>query len=234
MGSSGHSGRLSGDPFDDDPDAIRPVPREELDVSETKEEAEREQATLTAIQTPAKPVKEVALPLLRYRKRSLCLLACYLPFLIVPWVLTCVMAIRPLSLPSYYNQKGEYGADLFWVMFLWLAFVRVLNAIASLLTFPVISALLAQGAVVYSQRRKAKQALDMRQTFALADRGWASIPLLWSARHGDGTSSKYLWLAAGLLTISRKNRGDLLIRKKLLIHSHRRHSSSCSASTSER
>lgn len=141
---------------------------------------------------------------LRYRKRSLILLLCYLPFLIVPWVLTCIMAIRPPSLPSYYNQKGEYGANLYLVMLFWMGFIRVLNSIASLLTVPVVSALLAQGAVVFSQRRKVKQALNLRQTFTLADRGWNDIPTLWAARHSStGMGSKYLWLAAALLLLSK-------------------------------
>jgi len=140
---------------------------------------------------------------LQYRKRSLVLLACYLPFLIIPWVLTCVMAIRPPGLPSYYNQKGEYGMKLYSVMIFWMGFIRVLNSIASVSTIPVVSALLAQGTVVYAQRRKVKQALSLRQTLTLADRGWIDIPTLWKARQSIGTSSKYLWLAAGLLFLSK-------------------------------
>lgn len=141
-------------------------------------------------------------PTLRYRRRSLCLLGCYLPCLIVPWALTCVLAIRPLSFHSYYNQMGQFGADTYLVILFWMGFVRVLNAIASVLTVPVTSALLAQGAVVYSQRRKIKQALTLRQTFAFADRAWADVPAMWAAKNGNGTGSKYLWLAAGLLTLS--------------------------------
>ncbi|TAQ87222.1 hypothetical protein B7494_g4454 [Chlorociboria aeruginascens] len=163
----------------------------------------RDTSNITKTHHTMKPANVKSLQPLRYRKRSLWLLGCYLPFLIVPWVLTCIMAIRPLSLPSYYNQRGDYGSNLYLVMLFWLGFVRVLNSIASLITVPVVSALLAQGAVVFSQRRKKKQALSLRQTFALADRGWNDIPTLWSAATGgDGKSSKYLWLAAGLLLLS--------------------------------
>lgn len=140
---------------------------------------------------------------LRYRKRSLVLLACYLPFLIIPWVFTCVMAIRPLGLPSYYNQKGEYGPDMYLVIQFWMGCIRVLNSIASILTIPIVSALLAQGAVVYAQRKKVKQKLSLRQTLTLADRGWNDLPTLWKAFQGIGTSSIYLWLAAGLLLLSK-------------------------------
>ncbi len=41
---------------------------------------------------------------LRYQKRSLLLLAIYVPFLIVPWCLTCILAVQPLGLPSYYSH----------------------------------------------------------------------------------------------------------------------------------
>ncbi|KAK3719604.1 hypothetical protein LTR37_004141 [Vermiconidia calcicola] len=112
------------------------------------------------------------------------------------------MTRRPPNLSSYYDQTGRYGANLWSIMLFWTAFVRVLNAIASLATVPVISALLAQGAVVYCQRRNIKQRLNLRQTFALADRGWTDIAILWDAlpwSHSSG--SMFLWLAAGLLFV---------------------------------
>ena len=138
---------------------------------------------------------------LRYRKGSLYLLGCYIVILLVPWVLTCILAVRPLNKPSYYNQKGEYGPDVLNAIRFWNGFVRVLNAIASLITVPVISALLAHGAVVYSQRRKIDQTLNLRQTFTLADRGWADVPSLWKALWKNGAGSRYLWLGAALLTL---------------------------------
>ena len=153
----------------------------------------------------ARAVKTAALPTLRYHRRSLCLLGCYIPFLVVPWTLTCILAVRPLNLPSYDNQMGAYGANNFLWLYFWWSFVKVVNSIASLMTLPVISALLAQGAVVYSQRRKLKQALNLRQLFALSDRGWADVAYLWNAMQGSGASSKYLWLAAGLLILSKQD-----------------------------
>ncbi|KAI9731061.1 MAG: hypothetical protein M1818_007918 [Claussenomyces sp. TS43310] len=83
-----------------------------------------------------------------------------------------------------------------------MLFVRVLNAIASVLTIPVVSAVLAHGAVVYAQRRKAQQAVSLRQVFALADRAWSDVLMLWDAIWKDGTSSPYIWFAAGLLALS--------------------------------
>ena len=62
----------------------------------------------------------------------------------------------------------------------------------------------AQVAVVYTQRRRAKQKLNLRQTFALSDRGWGDITILWGAyRQDKGTASRYLKYAACLLILSK-------------------------------
>ncbi|KAF8185543.1 hypothetical protein K438DRAFT_1973841 [Mycena galopus ATCC 62051] len=45
--------------------------------------------------------------LLAYHKTSVWLLAVYLPTLIVPWVLICVLDVRPLNAPSYNDQSGS-------------------------------------------------------------------------------------------------------------------------------
>jgi hypothetical protein len=156
----------------------------------------------------SKPTNDVdldaaALPVLRYRRTSLVLLACYVPFLVVPWILTCIMAYRPPSFSTYYNQRGSFCEKKYLAILFWPAFVRVLNAIASVLVVPITSALLAHGAVVYSQRRKLVQKLNLKQTFALSDRAWADIPMLWGAyRRENGTASRYLTLAVLLIALS--------------------------------
>ena len=141
---------------------------------------------------------------LRYRKRSLWLLAFYVPMLIIPWVMTCVLAIRPVNRISYIDQSLHYTlSDLARILF-GLAAVRVLNAIASLVTIPLIGALLAQAAVTHTQRRRMNQAFTLRQTFALADRGWSDLALLWNAsrKKGRGSSSRFLWWSAGLILLA--------------------------------
>jgi hypothetical protein len=63
----------------------------------------------------------------------------------------------------------------------WKRAVDVLNSIAGLITIPLISTLSAQGAVVFSQRRRPEQFLSLPGLFALVDRGWMSIAALWSS-----------------------------------------------------
>ncbi|KAL2203818.1 hypothetical protein CC79DRAFT_1388536, partial [Sarocladium strictum] len=142
---------------------------------------------------------------LKYRKRSIWLLMFYLPILIVPWVLTCVLMFRPISLPTYINQRGEYSMTDMQKVSDWMTAIDVLSRVAATVGLPVVSALIAQAVVVYSQVKKAseKKKLSVLQLFALSDRGWMDLPILWSSASGSPSrSSKFLWLAAGLALIT--------------------------------
>lgn len=46
---------------------------------------------------------------------------------------------------------------------------------------PILSAVLAQAAVLFCQRRKPSEFLSLRDMFVLADRGWANAPLIWNS-----------------------------------------------------
>lgn len=135
-------------------------------------------------------------PTLRYRKTPICLLIIYLPTLIVPWVLICIMTKRPLGSSSYYGQTGaDYTNNAVGVLV-----AQLLKTINAVLSVPIISTLLANAAIVYAMRRRPDQKLNVQQLFALADKGWSNIPLLWSA-HSRGKSSGFLWLAALLIAL---------------------------------
>jgi hypothetical protein len=76
--------------------------------------------------------------------------------------------------------------------------VDVLNSVAGLVTIPVLSALLAQGAVVFGQRQRSEQFLSLPDLFALADRGWTSMGVLWSSmnrpeKEDTGQTIKMAW-----------------------------------------
>ena len=86
--------------------------------------------------------------------------------------------------------------------------MRVLASLASLLTIPIISGVLAQGAVIYIQRRNAQQELSLRQLFAIADRGWSDIGIIFRSinfsdqpHQGTGFGSAFLYMGAGLLLL---------------------------------
>jgi hypothetical protein len=82
-----------------------------------------------------------------------------------------------------------------------IGLVRVLNSISGVLVVPVLGTIIAHAAVVFTQRRRPKQQLNLVQLFALADRSWGSIPTLWNA-HATGASSSFLWFAALITMIS--------------------------------
>jgi hypothetical protein len=119
---------------------------------------------------------------LRYRYRALWLLALYVPLLVVPWVLTCVLNYHPVDRPVYHDQSGIPGDSVKLHRRLMNA-LSVIFAITGLVTVPIVSAILSQAAVVYTQRRRKTQSVSISQIFALADRGWSSPAILYEAWH---------------------------------------------------
>ncbi|KAH6871604.1 hypothetical protein B0T10DRAFT_611173 [Thelonectria olida] len=137
---------------------------------------------------------------LRYRHHSAWLLAVYLPLLVIPWVLTAIMMFRPINFPSYQDPTGNVTQTHLAILERWQTAARVLKTIAFTLGLPIVSALLAHGAVVYTQRSRPGQHLNGLQLFILADRMWTSVAKL--THLPKGSSSLYLWLATGLIVIT--------------------------------
>jgi hypothetical protein len=171
-------------------------PNERSDPTDTLI-AERQQRRGFADAVPA----EVST--LRYRRRAIWLLGIYIPLLIVPWILTCILLYHPIGASDYYDQSG-IREDVLTVH---RRLMNAMFAITGLVTVPIISAILSEAAVVYTQKRREGQSVSIRQLFALADRGWSSLPILnesrpsWFSQRRDSYSG-FLWLAAIFLFIS--------------------------------
>lgn len=90
---------------------------------------------------------------------------------IVPWALTCVVARNPGMLVNSRDQEAYISLD-FYEDYTVTTTIDVLNAMGVVVSLPILSALLARAAVVYSQKRKRRRQLTVRQLFALADRSW--------------------------------------------------------------
>ncbi len=147
---------------------------------------------------------------LRYRKRSVCVAVFYLLLLVIPWVVTCVMMFRPVGKPSYNSLAGtqayKHGEGLDGTtaytegdaqdMQRWVQAAHVMNTIATVLALPVLSSLLAQAAVRYTQRQSNGKALNLGQLFSLADRGWADISLVVKTVSSPRTASPLLLFGA--------------------------------------
>lgn len=149
--------------------------------------------------------KTTAKPPLRYPKSPIYLLVFYLPLLLLPWIISCILSKRPIGAPSYLDQQGSLDHKTVELIPKWTEAMRILNSIATLITIPTISALLARAAVVYCQRRSENQKLSLRQMFSLADRGWMNvrIPFYSSGSQDEGTGSPFLCLGLLLLVISK-------------------------------
>ena len=116
----------------------------------------------------------------RRRWEGWILLALYTPLLNVPWVLTCILNFRPISLPSYIDHAGHYPPPAFENDVRWLDAVRVMNTAAAVLTIPITSLLIARAAVVFLQRRgRSRSKITLAHFFELADRGWMDARIIW-------------------------------------------------------
>lgn len=113
--------------------------------------------------------------LLRRRPNAALIAIAYLAVLLTPWIVTCVLGSRTVWQSDNRSHSGALSsgtaASLHRVAYL----VEVLNAVAALAAVPVIYALLARAAVVFSQRTDIKKTLSVRQLFALADRRFLSL-----------------------------------------------------------
>ena len=78
-------------------------------------------------------------PRLQRRTRVWWILALYLPLLVIPWALTCIMNYRPLTAFRYIEHTGWIRSVDFQSNERWQDAIDVMNAIAALLTIPVTS-----------------------------------------------------------------------------------------------
>ncbi|KAH7216530.1 hypothetical protein BKA60DRAFT_649237 [Fusarium oxysporum] len=140
----------------------------------------------------------------RYYKRSLWIFGFYLLILVLPWIFTCVLMVRPINKESYFNQAGSITPGDVDNWHRSRVALSSLTAISSVIGLPIVSGLLAHGAVVYTQRRNPGQKLSVLQLFALADREWLDPRYLFKppSNFKSTERSLYLWLATFLILIT--------------------------------
>ncbi|KAF5634569.1 hypothetical protein F52700_5762 [Fusarium sp. NRRL 52700] len=141
---------------------------------------------------------------IRYHKRSLWIFGFYLLILVLPWIFTCVLMIRPIDKRSYFDQAGSITPGDVNNWHRSRVALRSLTALSSVIGLPIVSGLLAHGAVVYTQRRNPGQKLSVLQLFALADREWLDLRYLFKPPNKLKSTERslYLWLATFLVLIT--------------------------------
>ncbi|CAI6334268.1 unnamed protein product [Periconia digitata] len=144
---------------------------------------------------------------LKYHYAAIWLIGLYIPFVIIPWTATVVLSYRPIAkfANTYYYPPG-FTTDEFKHLQSWVTAVNVLNSIASLLAVPVVSFVIAQTAVVFSQQKTPTRQLSVRDVFALADRAWTDVSVLFkllrAKGHGSRAFNGFVALASTLLLFS--------------------------------
>lgn len=106
---------------------------------------------------------------------AILILCIYLSVALAGWVLICLLSRRPISFQSYYSQSGEFTLEQYGINDRWRRASALLQNITATLTLPVTTAIISQAAVVYVYRNPN---LSLRQTLALADKGWSDLAIL--------------------------------------------------------
>lgn len=146
---------------------------------------------------------------------------CYITVTAGAWGLMCVIIQRPINGSTYglelnstnylYGSKPQFGHHPYQNLFItnerYLKTVRILQSGVSVLTIPLTSAVCSRAAVVFAQRRLSQGTgrgrITLRQTMALADKGWTDPSIIAKLLFGKWRQygSQFLLLALTLNTI---------------------------------
>ena len=118
---------------------------------------------------------------LQHHSLSLGLIFLFAFFAILSWAVTCILCYRPIGASGYYEQTKENNLIADWkTSDRWRRLAKVVSAIVGSISIPVTSAICAKAAAVYCLRRSdvRRPSLTLRQTLALADKGWSDLAVL--------------------------------------------------------
>lgn len=145
-----------------------------------------------------------ATTLLHRSPYTLFLVSIYGSLAALSWTIICVLAYKPVNARTYSfsNRIGWQDEDVYRKNEDVYRAMRVIQALVGLLTIPVTSAACSCAAVAYVQHNKHSFGMSMRQTIALADRGWMDpttiVRLFTSPRAFRKIGSVFLLLALAL------------------------------------
>lgn len=117
---------------------------------------------------------------------TLFLVLVYIDLAIFASAVTCSLSFRPITTASHgpligngsyvYHEFAWYTISLYNKNQKWYQAARVIQAIVSVLTIPLTSAVCSSAAVVFVQKKTSHGGLSMRQVITIADKGWTDIP----------------------------------------------------------
>lgn len=111
--------------------------------------------------------------LVRYHWSTIIILTLYLPLLIIPWIIVCILDVKPLTwYGTSYQTSGLYTTnDIAWVP-RWVRASNILACFSSALAFPVVTTVLGHASVAFVQNVRRGQKVNARELLALADGCW--------------------------------------------------------------
>ena len=110
----------------------------------------------------------------------------YTAFALFSWISLCIMSARPIRKEKSYNaEKTETYEPRYWydVNAKYFRTAQILQSITAIMTIPVTTAICSMACVAYMQAGSWRKSLTLRQSMALADRGWMSPGILNSYTH---------------------------------------------------
>ena len=131
------------------------------------------------------------------------------------WVVICVLSYRPIGMlqgdgttSTYYDQSAGISRVYYQNSSRWMQAANVISAAVSAIGIPVTSAICATATAVYCQKSSdvSRPSLTLRQTLALADKGWSDFGVLrnmiWPSRSRK-TRSGLLLVSTGLVVLGK-------------------------------
>ncbi|KAJ5190287.1 uncharacterized protein N7498_009272 [Penicillium cinerascens] len=153
---------------------------------------------------PSVPLRRTVYPVL--------LVLLYSGAALYAWVIICILTHRPIGGISYGPDQlnrtlthsptdiiePQYLNKIFDKSERYLRAARVVQSLVSVVTIPLTSAVCSQAAVVYIQRKRWRNGPTLRQSMALADKGWSDIDLIRKLILGGWKKYSSLLLLLGL------------------------------------
>ena len=93
------------------------------------------------------------------------------------WAITCTLSYRPVEFETHLDTTGRFSRGQYEQNDRWRRVSRVGLQVIGTLSLPLTSAICSGAVVVYCQRssNKRQPAVSMRQTLALANKGWLDL-----------------------------------------------------------
>ena len=117
----------------------------------------------------------------------LVLVILYTALALTSWVLLCLLTFIPLTTKHYavdiHSNYNHVTSLIMRNLYIRSEHIfraaRIIQAIASVLTIPLTSAVCSKAAVVFVQQRRQRLGFSLRQLMVLADKGWTDPEVIW-------------------------------------------------------